>query len=110
MDINLISKEVHVVSSVGWVLLATFQDNQPKGKHGSKSSASLEDLRRMSIFKLQMIEIGGSLTGNAHFDASTCVVSSPWLRSVYWGSCKTFRLRRPEGAKIRGSLVRNAFF
>ena len=29
---TIISKEVHVASSVGWVLLVTCKDNQPGGK------------------------------------------------------------------------------
>ena len=48
--------------------------------------ALLNTCRKTSNFKLQLIEIGGSLAQDARFDASTCVVSCLWLRRVYGGS------------------------
>ena len=48
----------------------------------------------MSIFVLQLVKIKGSLARNARFGAITRIIACLWLRRIYGGSCKTFRLRR----------------
>ena len=60
--------------------------------------------RKTLILVLQLVKIEGSPTRNARFGASTCVIACLWLRRVYGGSCKTFRLRRCQSVKKGGSL------
>ena len=66
--------------------------------------------RNRSIFELQLVKVEGGLARKACFGAFTCVIACLWLRRLYGGSCKTFRLSRCQSVKIGGSLAQNARF
>ena len=61
----------------------------------------LQTRRKRSILHLPSVKIRGSLARNARFDASTCVISSLWLRRVYGGSCKTFGFEGVTVSKLK---------
>ena len=59
----------------------------------------LKTRRKTSISELQRVKFGRSLARNARFGAFWRVMACFWLRLVYGGSCKTFRVRRCQSAK-----------